>query len=275
MLDEFIAYLEKEVANHSIYVIGGQGQYGKDVTEKWIRYREQESQRNADRAVAFWKKQCAAGYGDVLGAFDCSGLGMYWIIKNGIYPSDLNANGMRSLCEVITREEVKRGDWLFEMNDNRATHIGYAISDKQAIECRGRDYGVCVTDINSRKWNYYGRPKAFKNEIENEVEEMIYDVAVKKGDKGDKVTALQNALIKNGYALTKYGADGDFGGETFNAVCDLQKNKGFVIDGIADREEIEAVGLTWHYKKEYEELLAELREIKQCAERIKEVVLNG
>ena len=31
-LNDFITYLEQEVANHSIYVIGGQGQRGKAVT---------------------------------------------------------------------------------------------------------------------------------------------------------------------------------------------------------------------------------------------------
>jgi len=81
MLNDFITYLEQEVANHSIYVIGGQGQRGKAVTEKWIRSRESESKTNADRAVAFWALQVAAGYGEVLGAFDCSGLGMYWTAK--------------------------------------------------------------------------------------------------------------------------------------------------------------------------------------------------
>ena len=75
-LNEFLAYLDEQAANHSIYVWGAQGQTGSQITEDWIRKRE-SSAANAEAAISFWKKQCEAGYGDVLRAFDCSGLGMY------------------------------------------------------------------------------------------------------------------------------------------------------------------------------------------------------
>ncbi len=77
-LKPFLDYLEEQVRNHSIYVWGAQGQQGSAITEKWIKRRE-TSDTNYQRAVAFWKKQCEAGYGDVLRAFDCSGLGMYYL----------------------------------------------------------------------------------------------------------------------------------------------------------------------------------------------------
>lgn len=52
MLNEFMNYLQQEVDNHSIYVIGGQGQRGKAVTEAWINSREQDK-NNAKRAISF------------------------------------------------------------------------------------------------------------------------------------------------------------------------------------------------------------------------------
>ena len=75
-LNEFISYLQEQVNNHSIYVWGAQGQTG--ITEDWIRKKE-TSKANGDRAVAYWKKQVNAGYGKTLRAFDCSGLGMYFL----------------------------------------------------------------------------------------------------------------------------------------------------------------------------------------------------
>ena len=59
-LQTFINLLEQEVANHSIYVWGAQGQTGSQITESWIRSRE-TSAKNANRAINFWRKQVAAG----------------------------------------------------------------------------------------------------------------------------------------------------------------------------------------------------------------------
>lgn len=48
------------------------------------------------------------------------------------------------------------------------------------------------------------------------------DMFCQKGDKGDKVTALQLLLISHGYGLPQFGADGDFGNETVNALTTFQ-----------------------------------------------------
>jgi|GEM_PF-4383782 len=45
-------YLEEQVANHSIYVWGAQGQQGAAITEEWIRARE-TSAFNASRAIFY------------------------------------------------------------------------------------------------------------------------------------------------------------------------------------------------------------------------------
>ena len=77
-LSEFIAYLEEQAANHSIYVWGGQGQDHTTISEAWIQKME-DSEANARRAIAFWKKQVKAGYGEKLRAFDCGGLATYYL----------------------------------------------------------------------------------------------------------------------------------------------------------------------------------------------------
>ena len=50
-------------------------------------------------------------------------------------------------------------------------------------------------------------------------------VAARRGTKGDVVKTLQEALIKCGYDLPQYGADGNFGEETRQATLKYQKDK--------------------------------------------------
>lgn len=172
-LDEWIAYLQEQLANHSIYVWGAQGQKDPTVTEAWIR-KVETSVANANKAVAYWKKQVAAGFGKVLRAVDCSGLGMYYLYNIKRYFSgDLNANGMKGKCKQITnKSQLKRGDWVFKIytsgiNKGRAYHIGYIVdNDLNIIEAKGRAYGVVKSKFSS-EWNWWGRPDIFKAEIEN------------------------------------------------------------------------------------------------------------
>ena len=53
-----------------------------------------------------------------------------------------------------------------------------------------------------------------------------------RGDAGPVVKTLQNLLKARGYALPKYGADGDFGAETEAAVTLYQTARGLEVDGI-------------------------------------------
>jgi N-acetyl-anhydromuramyl-L-alanine amidase AmpD len=53
-----------------------------------------------------------------------------------------------------------------------------------------------------------------------------------KGSKGESVKALQILLIGNGYSCGKWGADGDFGAATEEAVRAFQKDNGLDVDGI-------------------------------------------
>lgn len=264
LLNEFIDYLKHEVEVHSIYVIGAQGRRGKEVTEEWIRYRERENQRNADRAVNFWKKQVAAGYGDVLGAFDCSGLGMYWLQNvRGIYPSDLNANGMYSKCSTkLTKEQLKKGDWVFVDTNGRKTHIGYIVDDNlTVVEARGRDYGVVSGKLDSR-WTHFGRPDCFKDEIEGGTSSMSINIVVtrnlKKDYSGEDVKALQTYLNRFNYGLA---VDGKFGTKTYNAVKDFQAKHNLTSDGIAGKNTIAALDMIWGKGKTDEAILAELNEL--------------
>lgn len=161
-------------------------------------------------------------------------------------------------CTKIAREDVKKGDWLFEVTNNRATHIGFAISNTEAIEARGRDYGVCKSTIDKRKWNYFGRSVLMANEIK--VGTDIITNTIKKSSKGDEVISVQLALISHGYNLPKYGVDGKYGNECITAVKLLQKDNDLPVTGTINEPECNLLELSWQgkpidYKFLYDHLL--------------------
>lgn len=168
ILDSFINHLEEQKNNHSIYVWGAQGQKGDQITEAWIRRRETKP-ANAARAIAFWKKQITAGHGETLRAFDCSGLLMYWLQNlMGLSASDRNADGLMASCRRITKEECRRGDWVFHLDEDEddATHVGVIVDDAlNVIECKGRDDGVVKRPLDEGGWEAFGRPKIFEKYI--------------------------------------------------------------------------------------------------------------
>lgn len=74
---------------------------------------------------------------------------------------------------------------------------------------------------------------------------------LKSGCTGNDVKELQRELIKRGYDLGKWGADGIFGttkSMTTAAVKNFQKDKGLVVDGIVGKNTAHALG--WTYKGE-------------------------
>ena len=61
---------------------------------------------------------------------------------------------------------------------------------------------------------------------------------LRRGSRGDAVMAAQYLLLCRGMTLPKYGADGDYGQETEDAVKEFQRLKGLEADG-------ECGALTW------------------------------
>lgn len=237
MIDEFVEYLKEQVKNHSIYVWGGQGQRGDEITEKWIRSRE-TSKRNADRVIRYWKEQVKEGYGDVLRAFDCSGLGCFFFQKHGLIPHDLTADGLKGRCDPIRKSELRKGDLVFQCHDDgRAYHVGYVIDDgKTVIEAQGRDVGVRENRLKG--WDRYGRPRFFHEEQPPACRILKYKKPMMRGD---DVAALQTALKAHGFDPGKI--DGIFGTKTKDAVRRFQKASGLKVDGIAGPNTFAALGL--------------------------------
>lgn len=250
MLTEFITYLNEQVKNMSIYVWGAQGQRYPVLNAEWIKKHESNITHRRD-ALKQYERACRAGHEKDCRAFDCSGLGMYWLYNiTKTYASDMNANGMKGKCKPISKSELKRGDWVFRTyksgsKKGRAYHIGYVIDDAlRVIEAKGRAYGVICSAFNSSYWNAYGRPEVFRAEIEAEQPvSVVFRRVLKKGMKGDDVKELQRLLnIAGGYNLAE---DGDFGTKTYRAVRLYQKSMGLTVDGKAGKNTIKKLGGTW------------------------------
>lgn len=65
---------------------------------------------------------------------------------------------------------------------------------------------------------------------ETEVRETL-----KRGMTGEDVRRLQQRLMELGYELPRYGADGEYGGETVAAVKAFQLDRGLTADGVAGK----------------------------------------
>lgn len=159
---------------------------------------------------------------------------------NGV--PDTNANGMIGKCKDVSTDfstiEIGEGLWL-------EGHWGVYVGDGLAVECTGRwENGVQITSVwnlgkksgyNGRYWTKHGKLPwiAYSGEAD-QVEPEVIELGsrtIKRGTQGSDVRELQEALLKLGYALPKFGADGDCGSETVAAIRLFQEEQGLEVDG--------------------------------------------
>lgn len=253
-LDRFLNYVLQFV-NWAIYVWGGQGEM--ITSEAQIR-RMETSPWNAFRAIRFWRNK---GSKPVPG-FDCSGLLVEGLKDIGLFFGDTTANGLLKKCTLISRSDVKRGDWAFRIHKygpkkGQAYHIGVVVDNSFTIvESMGRDDGVVLCGVDAHKtkdyWNAFGRPSYFAPLIEKAkipAPVVISTVAVcpytepkktyKNGVKfyGNDARWFEWYLDRAGYDcgcvknVDQFGTDGAAGVKVWAAINDVQKKKiGFVGD---------------------------------------------
>ena len=106
--------------------------------------------------------------------------------------------------------------------------------DWYLIEARGVMAGVVKTRLYERKPGFWGwMSKYFDYDATEPTDEAAPAAAfLARGDRGDKVRAMQAALIALGYDLGKWGADGDFGAATEAAVKIFQHDHGLAETGV-------------------------------------------
>lgn len=99
---------------------------------------------------------------------------------------------------------------------------------------------ISVNSPHVMYWTRYVGEEETQAALETKPDDVNVDVTIpeiKNGSTGDAVKSMQTLLIhKFGIELPKYGADGDFGAETYSALVKFQKSKSLDVDGVCGKE---------------------------------------
>ena len=230
----------------------------------WTRSKQKNLEKKySSNPEAYADYKYSAKYGSKwIGhpVWDCSGLSRWAMKQHGI----AIAHGSNSIWDRYLQEKGKltdatalpEGAAVFTGTDQKKPHIGTYTGDGLVTEASGAIAGVVQTSLHGGKWKYWGlfkgvqydapttpttsnpepaaptNPTTGTTNLINPVSVLTAYPTLRKGAKGESVAAMQQALIRAGFSLPKYGADGKFGKETLSAVKAFQKANGLQADGI-------------------------------------------
>lgn len=224
-------YLLKQVEDGCIYLWGGQGESLDKLTDTYIKKKE-TSVTNANRVIKL--RDARKNKYPNLKAYDCSGLGVAELLRRGEIKSDISSSGIYGKCLKIDKKDLKKGDFVFRHSTAQGIyHIGYVIEKDGrlvAVESRGRDVGVVVSELDYTYWNRFGRSEWI------EVDDTFYRT-IKNGIKGEDVFELQMLLKSAGYSFEAVCDD-----KMTEAIKDYQRKNNLTVDGIAGKKTITKLG---------------------------------
>lgn len=177
---------------------------------------------------------------------------VWWLFKEANAPELFYGGKKTAYCPTLMNYYKKQGQFFtkdfkagdiifFDFNgNNQPDHVGivervsgstvYTIEGNTSTSNDANGGRVMRRTRTKSTIIGVGRPDYMQEETKETVEVTVE--MLKKGSKSDNVKALQTLLIGYGYDCGKYGADGDFGSATDEAVCKYQKSKGLTVDGI-------------------------------------------
>lgn len=126
------------------------------------------------------------------------------------------------------------------------SHVGVYIGDGYVVEATGHARGVVKTKLAGRGWGLWGKPRWISYETTATPAQPVQTASqatasaltvtglplLRYGDKGEFVRSAQLLLIGRGYSCGRYGADGEIGQDTYNAIIAFQRASGLQQDGI-------------------------------------------
>lgn len=243
-INKFVAELKAAYKRKDGYIMGAKGQNPRK-WEKTSWWFTQYSGEQKEKAL-YWRKNAQR-------VWDCNGL------AEGIYEDYTGVNintkaryNYSGWCGtkgkgVVPAKHKRPGVAVFMHSSDAGyiTHVGYLVEpvnasvpsgDWYVIEARGVKYGVVRTKLSDRNWNRWGIMNKYfdysDNTANNPEDLQLGERDLKNGCEGEDVKQMQEALIRLGYDLGRYGADGDFGDTTEEAVRAFQKASGLAVDGI-------------------------------------------
>ena len=124
---------------------------------------------------------------------------------------------------------------VFIANGEKMDHIGIHIGQGVVIHCSVYVRKGKVPD-KAWGWSHYAIPKGLGGDTP-----MPTHRTLRKGYSGSDVVECQEDLLKLGYDLSPYGADGKYGNTTIREVKKFQKTSGLTADGICGPKTWEAL----------------------------------
>lgn len=266
----FVKELEAALSRGDGYIMASYGQNPRtgyldltrtDVKSAWKEngwYYTQYSGAQRTQALK-WRKKCAR-------VWDCNGMaeGIYEIYS-GVCINARARNNYASWCSVkgkgvIPANRRVPGAAVFWGSSASGIHhvaylwkpvvAGKPEGDWYLIEARGVMYGVVKSKLLSRKPNFWGYMDKYFDYSENVTVEEVAGIAetetlgsrvLKNGSEGNDVREMQSGLIRLGYDLGRWGADGDFGDQTEIAVKQFQSDHGLTVNGTFDEKCVAAL----------------------------------
>lgn len=172
-VSEFITYIKSKVG--AAYLWGGQGESIYGLIRAFAKKKGQSDEKT-EKMLTYLESQ---GVGD-MEFFDCSGLGVDFLLEKGAVSSDMTAHGFYRKCRKIDKDEIREGDMGFLVSStDTATHIGYVVGKSKIVHALNQSKGVIEEDINKRRW-VFGRPDFC---LEYDLEQTIDIAALLIGDK--------------------------------------------------------------------------------------------
>lgn len=163
-----------------------------------------------DDCWGFAARQIMSRVGISLAGYGCTS--GYNDAKNWIERGKIQDMPMDKVCLVFMDKK------------NIKEHVGIHIGGGDIIHCSGTVKRGKITD---RGWTHYAIPVGLGGDTP-----MPTRPTIRKGSQGADVKYLQEQLIKAGFDLGSYGADGKFGAKTEAAVKAFQSMHGLKADGI-------------------------------------------
>jgi len=229
---DFAAFLRRTVGKVG-YIIGTRGQlWTLSMYDRWVDSPVWEAYRT--NLTLFGKKWINHIVADCMGWYEM------WYNGGDLdkplplstkYP-DINTYAMYDLAR---REGLPNGsietlpqDCPHPIAVGYPGHVGYYL-DGVVYQSAGHQVGTLTTPLRELVWN---RPWQYWYALPWLDYEGWWETVIQRGSKGADVTAWQAALLKAGFALPRFGADGDFGGETETATKAFQTSVKHTADGV-------------------------------------------
>jgi hypothetical protein len=113
----------------------------------------------------------------------------------------------------------------YNSSNGKMDHTGLYVGGGRIIHCSGE---VKTGKITDKGWTHYAVPVG----LEGDVPVPTTKPTLRKGATGPYVVECQEDLLKLGYDLSPYGADGKYGDTTIREVKKFQTASGLTADGI-------------------------------------------